>query len=166
MILGSGGELNSSSGNLNSSSTQVDSNQQKLGNKATSSDRYVHNNFRRDLKTQQSMKNYDRTVMNAEPTDGSTQVDPKSNKRSSDDSKEASGNNSSKDKEEDSKGEDSKEEITKNSKHLVFIWQSRTFLCLFGQLFSILASFHYSLKYDEWYRKSLSLDLKYNRKWR
>lgn len=106
--------MNSLSGNHNSSSTQVDS--RNNGAQPNKSDKVSLNSIQKDIKNQKSVKKFERQMMNGDPTEGSTQVDPKSNKRSSDDSKEASGNNSSKEKEEDSKGEDSKEHITKNSK--------------------------------------------------
>ena len=63
-------------------------------------------------------------MLNCDPADLSTQIDPKSNKRSSDDSKNESGNNSSSkeeskedgSKEDGSKGESSKGEGPKSGK--------------------------------------------------
>ena len=69
-------------------------------------DRYVSNNFRRDLKSQPS-NNYGQHLLNTDPTESSTHIEPKS-KKASEESKNDSGNNSASREQEE---EEDKEEL-------------------------------------------------------
>lgn len=72
-------------------------------------DRYTSNKFHRDLKTQNSMKNYDHRMLTNAPTESSTQLEPKS-KLSSKESKNNSGNTSSSKEQEEEEGKSEKKE--------------------------------------------------------